>query len=75
VEFSIHLIIETIYFFPDLALSKFKQCVIHVFQPVHSEEFTKTRLWQSVYTQGLFGKWRNQVDGRGLKGILGNFDL
>jgi hypothetical protein len=25
--------------------------------------------------QGLFGKWRIQVDGRGLKGILGNFDL
>jgi hypothetical protein len=25
--------------------------------------------------KGLFGKWRNQVDGRGLKGILGNFDL
>jgi hypothetical protein len=24
---------------------------------------------------GLFGKWRNQVDGRGLKGILRNFDL
>jgi hypothetical protein len=25
--------------------------------------------------EGLFGKWRNQVDGRRLKGILGNFDL
>jgi E3 ubiquitin-protein ligase BOI-like protein len=25
--------------------------------------------------KGLFGKWRNQVDGRGLKGILWNFDL
>jgi hypothetical protein len=26
--------------------------------------------------QGLFGKWRIQVDGRGLlKGILRNFDL
>jgi hypothetical protein len=25
--------------------------------------------------EGLFGKWRNQVDGRGLKGILRNFDL
>jgi hypothetical protein len=25
--------------------------------------------------KGLFGKWRNQVDGRGLEGILGNFDL
>jgi hypothetical protein len=24
---------------------------------------------------GLFGKWRIQVDGRGLKEILGNFDL
>jgi hypothetical protein len=27
------------------------------------------------YCDGLFGKWRNQVDGRGLKGILRNFDL
>jgi hypothetical protein len=25
--------------------------------------------------EGLFGKWRIQVDGRGLKGIVGNFDL
>jgi hypothetical protein len=25
--------------------------------------------------KGLFGKWRNQVDGRGFKGILGNFGL
>jgi hypothetical protein len=25
--------------------------------------------------KGLFGKWRIQVDGGGLKGILGNFDL
>jgi hypothetical protein len=25
--------------------------------------------------QGLFGKWGIQVDGRGLKGILRNFDL
>jgi hypothetical protein len=25
--------------------------------------------------EGLFGKWRNQVDERGLKGILRNFDL
>jgi hypothetical protein len=25
--------------------------------------------------EGLRGKWRNQVDGRGLKRILGNFDL
>jgi hypothetical protein len=24
---------------------------------------------------GLFGKWRIEVDGRGLKGILGNFEL
>jgi hypothetical protein len=28
-----------------------------------------------VTSKGLFGKWRIQVDGRGLKGILGNFDL
>jgi hypothetical protein len=28
-----------------------------------------------VALQDLFGKWRNQVDGKGLKGILGNFDL
>jgi hypothetical protein len=27
------------------------------------------------YSKGLLGKWRNQVDGRGLKEILGNFDL
>jgi hypothetical protein len=27
------------------------------------------------FLQGLFGKWRIQVDGRGLKGILRNFDL
>jgi hypothetical protein len=26
-------------------------------------------------TKGLFGKWRIQVDGRELKGILRNFDL
>jgi hypothetical protein len=25
--------------------------------------------------EGLFGKWRIQVDGKGLKGILRNFDL
>jgi hypothetical protein len=25
--------------------------------------------------KGLFEKWRIQVDGRGLKGILENFDL
>jgi hypothetical protein len=25
--------------------------------------------------KGSFGKWRIQVDGRELKGILGNFDL
>jgi hypothetical protein len=25
--------------------------------------------------EGLFGKWRNQVDEKGLKGILENFDL
>jgi hypothetical protein len=25
--------------------------------------------------EGLFGKWRIEVDGRGLKGILGNFEL
>jgi hypothetical protein len=25
--------------------------------------------------KGLLGKWRNQVDGTGLKEILGNFDL
>jgi hypothetical protein len=25
--------------------------------------------------KGLFGKWRIEVDGRGLKGILGNFEL
>jgi hypothetical protein len=25
--------------------------------------------------EGLFGKWRNQVEGRRLKGILENFDL
>jgi hypothetical protein len=29
----------------------------------------------SMLIQGLFGKRRNRVDGRGLKGILGNFDL
>jgi hypothetical protein len=29
----------------------------------------------SKLPKGLFGKGRNQVDGRGLKGILGNFDL
>jgi hypothetical protein len=28
-----------------------------------------------VHLKGLFGKWRNQVDGTGLKGILRNFDL
>jgi hypothetical protein len=28
-----------------------------------------------IPTKGLFGKWRIQVDGRGLKGILRNFDL
>jgi hypothetical protein len=28
-----------------------------------------------IPSQALFGKWRIQVDGRGLKGILGNFDL
>jgi hypothetical protein len=34
-------------------------------------------IWQSlaVTPTGLFGKWRIQVDGRGLKGILGNFEL
>jgi hypothetical protein len=26
-------------------------------------------------TEGLFGKWRIQMDGRVLKGILENFDL
>jgi hypothetical protein len=31
--------------------------------------------WELVTLEGLFGKWRIQVDGRGLKGILGNFDL
>jgi hypothetical protein len=31
--------------------------------------------WGNFTPNGLFGKWRNQVDGRGLKGILGNFDL
>jgi hypothetical protein len=25
--------------------------------------------------KGLFGKWRIQVDGRGLKGIFRNFEL
>jgi hypothetical protein len=29
----------------------------------------------SLPTKDLFGKWRIQVDGRGLKGILRNFDL
>jgi hypothetical protein len=27
------------------------------------------------YLEGLFGKWRIEVDGRGLKGILRNFEL
>jgi hypothetical protein len=27
------------------------------------------------FPEGLFGKWRIEVDGRGLKGILKNFEL
>jgi hypothetical protein len=30
---------------------------------------------ESAALEGLFGKWRIEVDGRGLKGILGNFEL
>jgi hypothetical protein len=30
---------------------------------------------QLALPSGLFGKWRIEVDGRGLKGILGNFEL
>jgi hypothetical protein len=30
---------------------------------------------ESIIHKGLFGKWRIQVDGKGLKGILRNFDL
>jgi hypothetical protein len=28
-----------------------------------------------MFSEGLFGKWRIQVDGRVFKGILRNFDL
>jgi hypothetical protein len=33
------------------------------------------RWWVVISPKGLFGKWRIEVDGRGLKGILGNFEL
>jgi hypothetical protein len=31
--------------------------------------------YSTIESKGLFGKWGIQVDRRGLKGILGNFDL
>jgi hypothetical protein len=40
-----------------------------IFYPSHK----KVENYYSL--KGLFGKWRIQVDGRGLKEILGNFDL
>jgi hypothetical protein len=55
VEFSIHLIIETIYFSPDLALFKFKQCVIHVFQPMDSRGVHYNKIVAvSLHSWGIF---------------------
>jgi hypothetical protein len=39
------------------------------------EEALLPRIRDFDILKGLFGKWRIEVDGRGLKGILGNFEL